>query len=392
MSDEVIRDGSELAARCPRRGTDVDQASAGGPRVDLTDCAVTEQDLSGRSLESMEASGVTFRQVALEGSRLSGRLRRVQFSQCGLRGADADGAQLHGCSFFASQLIETTLRGASLRGTQFSGCAMSNADLSGATLVDCSLRDAEGFGLKLSGALLLKSRFEGMESSQVSLDRADLTDATLIDCDLRGANLYGACFDGALLIRVDLRQANLTSASFRGARLVGVRLDTSQLEPGLVREIEEAMVDDPAITPLASADPSAARVPWSPRMIDAILAAYVLEGGGTSTDAEDLASLLAQWKARGDVQGMASLRVRGDRVEALVGGSWCPLDTSSPTAEAGQPTPEPHEDREPADPAPRSDAAPEADQDAAPSPTEQDEVASPLDTSTFRRLKHLEID
>ena len=396
MSDEVVRDPEELETRCPpfvKRSAppsplDEDERRV---RVELFDCEVSGRDLSGRSIHG-DVRDVSFRRVSFDRSSLKG-FRRVQFSGCGCREMTGNWRTFRGCSFFSCELIEADLSHATIRDTRFTDCTVSNANLEEAYLQGCSFASTEAFSLKLRGALLIHTRFEGVESGPITLDRADFRESVLVDCDLRGSNLYGARFDGALLVRVDLRQANLASASFTGARLVDVQIDTSQLEPGLAREIDDARMDEargiraPRPTQHPEGQPGV-----HPELVGALLSNYVLGAGAEpSAEPDSLAALITGWKSRSSLRELDALRVQAGTVEVLVGGRWHTLDGELGPVNAEPPSPEEHTEAPP--PAGAQATAPEPEAPGAEPPHPPiDEDSSPLDTGTFRRLKHLEID
>jgi hypothetical protein len=248
----------------------------------------------------------------------------------------------------------------------------------------------------------MNTRFESPQRGNVALDRADFSRSVLVDCDLVGASLYGANFENALLVKVDLRQANLNEVSFKGAHLIDVQMDHAELDPRQRRELEEARVDDPWTHIGFLEDVLGEHSPEELRAIlEMTLRTYVIGEAQPSATTDSLAKLVTQLKAQHDLPGLGALRVRGDEVEAMVGGQWAPLDVSGGgPREAGAPVPEPGDPPE-APPGQAGDGpvGPQSPPDVSAAPPTPDpadqgapDEASPLDTGTFRKLRHLEID
>ncbi len=204
-------------------------------------------DLSGKSLEQLDLSGIDFKHAKLRnvsfygaklvdadlsGTDLSGAtlnlawIMRAKFDR-----ADLSGARLQGL-VVSSTLEFSPTEAPSFRGANFSGARIiarfSRLDLSGANFSSARLgadMTNQSMGLmrtELSGAKLAGANFAGADLARALLSFADLRGA-----NLAGANLTGADFSGADLTRANLTNASATGADFGDARLEGATgLDT----------------------------------------------------------------------------------------------------------------------------------------------------------------------
>jgi hypothetical protein len=102
-------------------------------------------------------------------------------------------------------------------------------------------------GKELRGAILVRSRLDGLD-----LSNRDLRSAVLVQASLRGALLVHADLRGADLANADLRSADLTHADLAGADLTGACLAGTVLAQAVVAG---------ALMPLATPSP----VPVSPQ-------------------------------------------------------------------------------------------------------------------------------
>jgi uncharacterized protein YjbI with pentapeptide repeats len=207
----------------------------------------TVPNLSGKSLEQLDLSGIDFkhaklREVSFYGAKLvDADLSRTDLSGATLNlawimrakfdGADLSGARLQGL-VVSSGLEFSPTEAPSFKAANFSGARIiarfSRLDLSGANFSSARLgadMTNQSMGLmrtELSGAKLAGANFAGADLARALLSFADLRGA-----NLAGANLTGADFSGADLTGANLTKATATDADFGNAKLEGViGLDT----------------------------------------------------------------------------------------------------------------------------------------------------------------------
>jgi uncharacterized protein YjbI with pentapeptide repeats len=138
-------------------------------------------------------------------------LRRADFTDARLIGAQMQYADLKGVSFDRAQLREALL---------------SNAKVEGATF----------YATQLQATSLIRSQLQG-----TAFFSAQLQGAILDEAQLQGADIEDTYFDGASLYRAQLQGASVENSYFRGASLKGIRLQGAILERV---QLQGALLDD----------------------------------------------------------------------------------------------------------------------------------------------------
>lgn len=148
----------------------------------------------------------------LSGAALKGRrLRKIDFSQTSLAGAD-----LSQSDFGRSEFRDADLHGAKLDGSVLVGSRFTGANLSQASLAGASCSGADFSGAKMASAVLR---------------RADCGESKLRGADLAGADLREANLEHADLSRADLRAANFWLAKTGGANFTGALISDETVLP-----------------------------------------------------------------------------------------------------------------------------------------------------------------
>lgn len=384
MSDNMIRSAIEVI-------THIQNDTLQGAHV-------SEIDLSKHGLPNANAVDTTFRRIALhDADARDGVYSRSRFTECSCRQVHFDRSLFRGASFFNSELIEASFKGAMLSGSSFFSCRLGNADFSAARIQSSTFNSCELFGAKFNRSLILNSKFEAQERGNVTLDRADFSNAVIIDCDLAGANLFGANFQNALLIKVDLRHANIAQANFEGARLVDVQIDLSLFEPGERRMIEAARLHDPwrnhgfmkeVLAPYSGEEVGA--------MLEYLLRTYVIESAEPTADADSFTGLMQSIKARHDFPELEKIRIRNGGIQVQLGTQWhdlgAPVQGAVALPTPGQDEPDLPTPTAPSEPEfPTRPAAPRGIDfgDAAPKPVSN---TPPPKVTTSKRFRKLELD
>ena len=121
----------------------------------------------------------------------------------------------------------------------FLGANLRGANLEGADLHGANLR-----GANLEGADLHGANLEGADLVGADLRRANLYAANLTRANLKDANLTGAYLSGASLKDAKLRGANLSGANLSVAYLKGAILpDISWIIPGFLVQLNKSNYD-----------------------------------------------------------------------------------------------------------------------------------------------------
>lgn len=195
--------------------------------------------------------GRNFDCAILEGTNL----RRADFSNTQIVGANFRHAELEGAIF-----DEAMLRGTNFQSVRAQSSSFYNAQLQGAELAYAMLQDALFFGSQLQGADFHAAQLQwatlqnsGLEAALLS--EAQLQGANLQGAQLRGANLIGAGLQGASLDGTRLQAANLAAAQLAGAwlersdlmlaNLANLRLWGAQETRCDVGQVTEPDFDDP---------------------------------------------------------------------------------------------------------------------------------------------------
>ena len=204
-------------------------------------------------------------------------LRRVEMIGTLWRGADLQGARLHGADLTASDFQDATLHHAQLPGANLVG-----AHLQGAVLEHGRLQDANLTGTWLHGA---------------SLDFAALQGAILTIAELQGASFLGAQLQGASLDRAKLQGASLDAAQLQGAslesaELTGASLDRAQLQGADLTSAELAL----AVFSRTFIWRTRGLACGGARVVDPQPGAIINDAGrGVPTTSEEIAKLVARW-------------------------------------------------------------------------------------------------
>jgi uncharacterized protein YjbI with pentapeptide repeats len=162
-------------------------------------------------------------------------LRRADFGNASMQGAELVGARLQAASLGNAELQGANLRGANLQDVNLSGARLQGAylgftkldldhadisfvfgpaQLQGASLAGAELQGANLGRVQLQGAILRSTRLWGAD-----LTNAQLQGAELLIAELQGANLRGAQLQGAELLAAKLQGVDLSGAQLQGANL-----------------------------------------------------------------------------------------------------------------------------------------------------------------------------
>jgi uncharacterized protein YjbI with pentapeptide repeats len=190
-------------------------------------------DLSGKSLERLDLSGLDFKHARLTGVNLYG----AKLVDANLSGTDLSGATLNLAWIMRADFTGANLSGASLQGLVVaSGLEVSlaeapkfkDANFAGARII------ARFSRFDLSGANFTDARLGAdMTNQSMGLMRTDLSGAKLA-----GANFSGADLGRALLSFADLRGARFTGANLTGADLAGADLTGADLTKAVATDAD----------------------------------------------------------------------------------------------------------------------------------------------------------
>jgi hypothetical protein len=150
----------------------------------------------------------------IKAARCARRGPRVNLSTCDLSSQD-----LSGQNFVYGVLIDAVLRSANLEGTSLVKANLSGGDFSGTRMVDSNLTEANLLKVNFDGAEMYRVVMQGSYAARASfksanLQGADLSGADLTDADFSGANLQGADLSGADLFGASLTHTNLAGTDY----------------------------------------------------------------------------------------------------------------------------------------------------------------------------------
>jgi uncharacterized protein YjbI with pentapeptide repeats len=120
---------------------------------------------------------------------------------------------------------------ATLPGTSFQGAVFEGAILTGSDLRRANFRDASLLGADLRDAYLEGADLRGADLDGADLRGADLEGADLRKAYLQEAKLQGALLQGAKLHETQLLGADLSGCNLDGAELFGAYVDSRTLWP-----------------------------------------------------------------------------------------------------------------------------------------------------------------
>lgn len=181
-------------------------------------------DLSGKSLNCLDFSGMDLRRVKLQ----SARINKTNFKGANLEGVILDQAwalksDFTGANLKSSSLIATQLGNSKLDGADFSN-ALVAADFSNASVMKAKFDGSnlsadeknQSMGL-MRGAFnstnLEGSTFRSANMARVLMEFASLRGSELAAVDLTGADVKGADFDGADLNGAGMQELKNKSAA-----------------------------------------------------------------------------------------------------------------------------------------------------------------------------------
>ena len=188
-------------------------------------------------------------------------MKRASLNGANLRGVNFSGALLQGAVFKGAKLADVTFRGAVLTGVNLSELNVAAEALAGAITEPSAEASAHATELKaLLDVHQLWIRTGGREGAPANLDGEDLRplqsyfagrhltalsarNAIAIGVNFAGCKLQGARFDGADLRDADFSQGDLRAASFRAAQLAHARFANADLRPLILKEGRRHRVD-----------------------------------------------------------------------------------------------------------------------------------------------------
>jgi uncharacterized protein YjbI with pentapeptide repeats len=196
-------------------------------------------NLSGKSLEKLDLSGLDFTHVNLAGANLFGaKLVGCNFTDANLAGASLDLAWVIRADFTRANLAQASLQGLVVsKGLETSADQaprFTGANLAGARII-ARLNWSDARGANFAGASMgadMKNQSMGLmrvDLSTAHLEGANFADADLGRALLRFARLQSANLTGANLLRADLRGAYLNGADLTGALVDGANFDGATL-------------------------------------------------------------------------------------------------------------------------------------------------------------------
>lgn len=177
-----------------------------------TDDKPTDELIATRTAYRERFDGAILREVNLTD--------QIDFSHCGLEGADLFNAVLEqidltGATLSNADLTRATLDAAILTDASLNGADLTDSSLNNATLTNATLAWANLTNASLKSATLLDARLGGTNLTSVDLWEGNLTNAVLWGADLTNASLA---------------RTNLTNANFAGADLTGVSVSYHMLD------------------------------------------------------------------------------------------------------------------------------------------------------------------
>ena len=131
------------------------------------------------------------------------------------------------------QGIDLSLNILKVRRTQFQQSPLRGADLQGVILTDANLQKADLVLANLQGAFLWKANLQG-----ANLLAANLQDANLGYADLQGASLLGTNLQGASLWNTNLQKADLGHANLQDATLLEANLQNAILRNTKLQQVD----------------------------------------------------------------------------------------------------------------------------------------------------------
>lgn len=188
-------------------------------------------------------------------------MKRASLNGANLKGVNFSGALLQGAVFKGAKLADVTFRGAVLTGVNLGELNVPREALEGAVTEPSAAALARANELKpLLDFHQLWIRTGGLEGAPAVLDGEDLRplqtffagrhltglsarNAIAIGVNFAGCQLQGARFDGADLRDADFSDADLRAASFRTARLAHARFAKADLRPLILRDGRRHRVD-----------------------------------------------------------------------------------------------------------------------------------------------------
>ena len=198
--------------------------------------AAGQRDLRGLALEGMDGSDLDLSHCWLQGSSFRearfghARLHRAAVQNGCFQRALLWGADLSGLEATGSSWQEADLSGSRLQGACFDQALLHRACLQGVVAAASRWRQARLVEADFSSGLDQLTDLGGAD-----FEAADLSFAVLQGANLQAANFQKACLYGADLRHCDLRGADLTDCDLRNTQLDGGLLTGARLEGALLK-------------------------------------------------------------------------------------------------------------------------------------------------------------